>query len=69
MSASNQQTLTDSGANDRPTILEKGNYITWESRFRRFLDNMLEDGGWIWRSIQKGPYVRLMITDPDDTTK
>ncbi|GKD31869.1 hypothetical protein Tco_1242647 [Tanacetum coccineum] len=67
MSASNQQTLTDSGANDRPPMLEKGNYISWESRFRRFLDNKLEDGERMWRSIQKGPYVRPMITNPDDT--
>ncbi|GJS38547.1 hypothetical protein Tco_0563590 [Tanacetum coccineum] len=69
MSASNQQTLTDSGANDRPPMLEKGNYIPWESRFRRFLDNKLEDGERMWRSIQKGPYVRPMIIDPDDTTQ
>nr|GEX88400.1 hypothetical protein [Tanacetum cinerariifolium] len=27
-----------SGANERPPMLEKGNYIPWESRFRRFLD-------------------------------
>ncbi|GJU41326.1 hypothetical protein Tco_1194283 [Tanacetum coccineum] len=39
MSASNQQTLAESGATDRPPILEKGNYIPWESRFRRFLEN------------------------------
>ncbi|GJY83786.1 hypothetical protein Tco_0497162 [Tanacetum coccineum] len=32
---SNQQTLADSGANERPPILERGNYIPWESRFRR----------------------------------
>ncbi|GJR45640.1 putative ribonuclease H-like domain-containing protein [Tanacetum coccineum] len=69
MSASNQQTLADSGANDRPPMLEKVNYISWESRLRRFLDNKLEDGEWMWRSIQKGPYVRLMIHDPDDTTQ
>ncbi|GJZ68585.1 hypothetical protein Tco_0631825 [Tanacetum coccineum] len=69
MSASNQQTLTDSGANDRPPMLEKGNYFPWESRFRRFLDNKLDDGEQIWRSIPKGPYVRPMITDQDDTTQ
>ncbi|GKA95773.1 hypothetical protein Tco_0817868 [Tanacetum coccineum] len=44
MSTSNQQTLADSGANDRPPMLEKGNYIPWESRLRRVLDNKLEDG-------------------------
>ncbi|GJR34950.1 hypothetical protein Tco_1210634 [Tanacetum coccineum] len=48
MSASNQQTLADSGANERPTMLEKGNYIPWESRFRRFLDNKLEKGERMW---------------------
>ncbi|GKB51830.1 hypothetical protein Tco_0902583 [Tanacetum coccineum] len=32
MSTLNQQTLADSGANERPPMLEKGNYIPWESR-------------------------------------
>ncbi|GKC42727.1 hypothetical protein Tco_1060449 [Tanacetum coccineum] len=67
MSASNQQTLIDSGANDRPPMLKKWNYIPWESRFRRFLDNKLKDEERMWRSIQKGPYERPMIPDPDDT--
>ncbi|GJW98752.1 hypothetical protein Tco_0180560 [Tanacetum coccineum] len=44
MSTSNQQTLADSGANERPLMLERGNYIPWESRFRRLLDNKLEEG-------------------------
>ncbi|GKC27743.1 retrovirus-related pol polyprotein from transposon TNT 1-94 [Tanacetum coccineum] len=69
MSASNQQTLAESGANEIPSMLEKGNYISWESRFRRFLDNKLEEGERMWRSIGKGPYVRPMIPDPDNTTK
>ncbi|GKA54477.1 hypothetical protein Tco_0753426 [Tanacetum coccineum] len=33
MSTLNQQTLADSGANERPPMLERGNYILWESRF------------------------------------
>ncbi|GJR04011.1 hypothetical protein Tco_0526995 [Tanacetum coccineum] len=32
MSTSNQQTLADLGANERPPMLEKGNYIPWENR-------------------------------------
>ncbi|GJR88058.1 hypothetical protein Tco_0212069 [Tanacetum coccineum] len=32
MSTSNQLTLADSGANERPPMLEKGNYVPWESR-------------------------------------
>ncbi|GJU26613.1 putative ribonuclease H-like domain-containing protein [Tanacetum coccineum] len=55
MSASNQQTLADSGAFKRPPMLEKGNYIPWESRFRRFIDNKLKEGE--------------RIPDPDCTTK
>ncbi|GJT08276.1 retrovirus-related pol polyprotein from transposon TNT 1-94 [Tanacetum coccineum] len=56
MSALNQQTLAESGATDRPPILEKGNYIPWESRFRRFLENKGEDREQMWP----------MIADPDD---
>ncbi|GKB37023.1 hypothetical protein Tco_0881965 [Tanacetum coccineum] len=67
MSALNQQTLAESGANERPPMLEKGNYIPWESRFRRFLDNKLKEGERMWRSIEKGPYERPMIPDPDNT--
>ncbi|GKC44089.1 hypothetical protein Tco_1061811 [Tanacetum coccineum] len=66
MFASNQQTLTDSGAKDRPPMLEKGNYIAWESRFKRFLENKQEDGERMWQSIEKGHYVRQMITNPND---
>ncbi|GKD59544.1 retrovirus-related pol polyprotein from transposon TNT 1-94 [Tanacetum coccineum] len=65
----NQQTLADSGANERPPMLEKGNYIPWESRFRRFPDNKLEEGDQMWRSIKKGPYVRPMISKPDKPTE
>ncbi|GJV80658.1 hypothetical protein Tco_1516528 [Tanacetum coccineum] len=62
---SNQQTLADSGANERPQMLERGNYIPWESRFKRFFDNKLEEGVRMWNSIQNGPYVRPMIPNPD----
>ncbi|GKD69818.1 hypothetical protein Tco_1323908 [Tanacetum coccineum] len=69
MSTSNQQTLVDSGANERPLILERGNYIPWESRFGRFLDNKLEDGERMWNLIQNRPYVRPMNPNPDGTAK
>nr|GEV48663.1 hypothetical protein [Tanacetum cinerariifolium] len=58
-----------SGANERPPMLEKGNYIPWEIRFRRFLDNKFEEGDRLWRSIEKGPYKRPMIANPDNTTE
>nr|GEU31813.1 hypothetical protein [Tanacetum cinerariifolium] len=61
ISTLNQQTQVDSGANERPPILEKGNYIPWESRFRRFLDNKLEEEDRMWRLIEKGPYMRVKM--------
>ncbi|GKE58864.1 hypothetical protein Tco_1498049 [Tanacetum coccineum] len=45
-------------------MLEKGNYIPWESQFRRFLDNKLEDRERMWSLIQNGPYQRPMVVDP-----
>ncbi|GJT73842.1 hypothetical protein Tco_1033128 [Tanacetum coccineum] len=69
MSTSNQQTLAGSGANERPQMLEKGNYIPWKSRFRRFLDDKLKEGDRMWRSIAKGPYKRPMIANTDNTTE
>nr|GEU37582.1 hypothetical protein [Tanacetum cinerariifolium] len=58
---SNQQTLANSGANERPPMLERWNYIPWESRFRRFFDYKLKEGEKMWNSIQNEPYVRPMI--------
>nr|GEU59230.1 hypothetical protein [Tanacetum cinerariifolium] len=55
MSTSNQQTLVESGASDRPLILEKGSYVPWASRFKRFLDNKQEDREHMWHSIEVGP--------------
>ncbi|GJU79135.1 hypothetical protein Tco_1276205 [Tanacetum coccineum] len=70
MSTLNQiKTLADSGANERPLMLEKGNSIPWESRFRRFLDNMIEDEERMWNSIQNGPYKRPTIPNPDKISK
>ncbi|GKE64618.1 hypothetical protein Tco_1518779 [Tanacetum coccineum] len=50
-------------------MLERGNYIPWKNRFRRFLDSKLEDGERMWNSIQNGSYVRPMIPNPDGTAK
>nr|GEV51695.1 integrase, catalytic region, zinc finger, CCHC-type, peptidase aspartic, catalytic [Tanacetum cinerariifolium] len=67
MSALNKQTLTESGANDRPPILEKGIIFHGREGSKGFRNNKLEDGEQMWRSIIKGPYERPMILDPDNT--
>ncbi|GJT25651.1 hypothetical protein Tco_0895588 [Tanacetum coccineum] len=37
-----------------------------ESRFRRFLDNQLEEEERMWYSIQHGPYQRPSVTNPNN---
>ncbi|GKE28355.1 hypothetical protein Tco_1443739, partial [Tanacetum coccineum] len=49
-------------------MLEKGNYISWETRFKSFLDNKLEDEERTWNSIQNGPYQRPMVVDTTNPT-
>ncbi|GKA41064.1 hypothetical protein Tco_0733657 [Tanacetum coccineum] len=65
MSTSNQQTLAESGASERPHVLEKGSYVPWENHFMRFLDNKQEEGELMQHSIEVGPYERKMIQLPD----
>ncbi|GKD57595.1 hypothetical protein Tco_1290982 [Tanacetum coccineum] len=69
MSTANQQTLIESGASDRPLILEKGSYLPWASWFLRFLDNKREEGELIRRLINKGPFKRKEIVDPNDSSQ
>ncbi|GJR29214.1 hypothetical protein Tco_1105446 [Tanacetum coccineum] len=65
MSASNQQTLAESRASERPPMLEKGGYVPWASRFMRFLDNKQEEGERMRHSIKVGSYKQKMIQNPD----
>ncbi|GJW25901.1 hypothetical protein Tco_0039712 [Tanacetum coccineum] len=69
MSTVNQQTLAESGASDRPLILEKGSYTPWASWFLRFLENKKEDGELLRDSIFKGAYKRKGIPDSDNESK
>ncbi|GKB35225.1 hypothetical protein Tco_0880167 [Tanacetum coccineum] len=69
MSTANQNTLAESGALDRPSMLEKRSYVPWASRFMRFLENKQEEGELMKNSIDNGPYIRKEIDNPNDTTK
>ncbi|GJS93964.1 hypothetical protein Tco_0800932 [Tanacetum coccineum] len=68
MSASNQQTLVELGATDRPLILEKWNYIPWESQFRRFLENKLVDAkeGELLESVYERLSTLVNVMDRND---
>ncbi|GJW20872.1 hypothetical protein Tco_0031494 [Tanacetum coccineum] len=69
MSIANQQTLAESGDENRPPILKKGSYVPWASRVLRFLDNKRGEGELMRNSIDNGPYKRKVITDLNDDTK
>ncbi|GJV56634.1 hypothetical protein Tco_1457639 [Tanacetum coccineum] len=60
MSTSNQQTLAESGASEKPLMLEKGSYVPGVSRFMRFLDNKQEEGDRMGCSIEVRPHSRLV---------
>ncbi|GJT87335.1 zf-CCHC domain-containing protein [Tanacetum coccineum] len=63
MSTANQQTLAKTGTEGRPPILKKGSYVSWVSRFLRFLDNKREEGEWMQYSIDNGPLKRKWVDD------
>ncbi|GKC29980.1 hypothetical protein Tco_1037274, partial [Tanacetum coccineum] len=59
MSIANQQTLGESGAENRSLILEKGSYVPWASRFEGILNDIykcvdaFKDAQTIWNKIKK----------------
>ncbi|GKC30277.1 hypothetical protein Tco_1037571 [Tanacetum coccineum] len=58
MSTSNthQQSLADAGSETRHSMLERGSYIPWASRFRRYLNRKRENKKWLNKAIDEGPY-------------
>ncbi|GKF92092.1 hypothetical protein Tco_0278811 [Tanacetum coccineum] len=58
MSNSNthQQSLVDAGYETRPSMLERGSDIPWTSRFRRYLNQKIENIKWLNKAIDEGPY-------------
>ncbi|GKB18801.1 hypothetical protein Tco_0852724 [Tanacetum coccineum] len=57
-----QQSLADAGSKTRPPMLERGSYIPWASRFRRFLNRNRENRKWLLKALEEGPYVFKTIT-------
>ncbi|GKB04281.1 hypothetical protein Tco_0832424 [Tanacetum coccineum] len=68
MSTSNvhQQSVADAGSETRPPMLERGSYIPWASRFRRYLNQKRETKKWLNKAIDDGPY-EFRIFTPSDT--
>ncbi|GJT91504.1 hypothetical protein Tco_1080349 [Tanacetum coccineum] len=52
-----QQSLADAGSETRPPMLERGSYIPWASRFRRYLNRKRDNWKWLLKALDEGPYV------------
>ncbi|GJU78014.1 integrase, catalytic region, zinc finger, CCHC-type containing protein [Tanacetum coccineum] len=57
-----QQSLAEAGSETRPPMLERGSYIPWASRFKRFLNRKRENRKWLIKALEDGPYVFRNIT-------
>ncbi|GJR54249.1 retrovirus-related pol polyprotein from transposon TNT 1-94 [Tanacetum coccineum] len=55
-SKSYQQSLADVGSETRPPMLERGSYISWASRFRRYLNRKRDNQKWLLNALNEGPY-------------
>ncbi|GJT35465.1 hypothetical protein Tco_0925884 [Tanacetum coccineum] len=62
-----QQSLADAGSETRPPMLERGSYIPWASRFRRYINRKRENRKWINKALDEGPYQFKMFI-PNNST-
>ncbi|GJW49088.1 integrase, catalytic region, zinc finger, CCHC-type containing protein [Tanacetum coccineum] len=62
-----QQSLADVGSETRPPMLERGSYIPWASRFRRYINRKRENQKWLNKALDEGPYQFEMFI-PNDST-
>ncbi|GKA79217.1 hypothetical protein Tco_0785813 [Tanacetum coccineum] len=51
------QSLADADSETRPPMLERGSYIPWASRFRRYLNWKRDNRKWLLKALDEGPYV------------
>ncbi|GJT41378.1 hypothetical protein Tco_0941243 [Tanacetum coccineum] len=62
-----QQSLADAGSETRPPMLERGSYIPWASRFRRYINRKRENQKWLNKALDEGPYKFEMFI-PNNST-
>ncbi|GJV07621.1 hypothetical protein Tco_1345277 [Tanacetum coccineum] len=56
-----QQSLADAGSETRPPMLERGSYIPWASRFRRYLSRKKEMRHWLKKAIAEIEAMNLIL--------
>ncbi|GJZ95348.1 hypothetical protein Tco_0667551 [Tanacetum coccineum] len=65
---STQQYIYAAGSKNRPSMLNKENYVPWSSRLLWYAKSR-PNGKLIYNSIINGPYVRRMIPEPGDADR
>ncbi|GJS99450.1 hypothetical protein Tco_0820620, partial [Tanacetum coccineum] len=51
-----QQSLADGDSETMLLMLERGSYILWASRFRRYLNRKRDNRKWLLKALDEGPY-------------
>ncbi|GKC63034.1 hypothetical protein Tco_1095632 [Tanacetum coccineum] len=67
-STTHQQSLANVGSKTRPSMLERGSYIPWASRFRRYPIRKRENRKCLNKAIDEGPYVFKNFTPEGSQT-
>ncbi|GKA06114.1 hypothetical protein Tco_0685234 [Tanacetum coccineum] len=65
--SAHQQVLANAGSKTRPPMQEKGSYVPWSNRLRRYINQKGETRKFINHSIDEGPYKMKEI--PATTTQ
>ncbi|GKC73319.1 hypothetical protein Tco_1119202 [Tanacetum coccineum] len=68
MVSSHNQSVTDAGSKNRPSMLARGSYVPWSSRFMRYIDGKKDYGKMLKDSILNGPYQMKKLTDQGNLT-
>ncbi|GKG37357.1 hypothetical protein Tco_0447530, partial [Tanacetum coccineum] len=56
------RSLAEADSETRPPMLERGSYIPWASRFRRYLNRKRDNQKWLLKALDEGPYVFKIFT-------
>ncbi|GKC12660.1 hypothetical protein Tco_1009442 [Tanacetum coccineum] len=62
-----QQSLADAGSETRPPMLERGSYIPWASRFRRYINRKRKNQKWLNKALDEDPYQFEMFISNNST--
>ncbi|GJS24205.1 integrase, catalytic region, zinc finger, CCHC-type containing protein [Tanacetum coccineum] len=62
-----QQSLANASSETRSPMLERGSYIPWAIRFRRYINQKRENRKWLNKALDEGPYQFQMFVHSDLT--